>query len=246
MFNTSFFQLQLKCLSYHIIRWQPKIFFLILCSFAFSSCDKQSDSIPTTVGDSSLPRFISTNYIELDKIARISKFRSGIGHDYWDDEEHCRSMKHYFMPKDSVDASLIKIFSPVSGSIVRIYDEWAGTQMQIQTTGSDPYTIIIFHVHLIKQLHVGDKISEGEQLGTHIGSQTYSDIAIGHSVNNKWRLVSYFEVMSDSLFQQYTARGISSRSDCIISKSARDADSLRCAGESFGTGGTIENWVELK
>ena len=40
---------------------------------------------------------------ELDKIDKISKFRSGIGHDYWDDFENCRSMKHYFFPYDTLD-----------------------------------------------------------------------------------------------------------------------------------------------
>jgi hypothetical protein len=46
-----------------------------------------------------VPRFAESNCIELHKISRISKFRSGAGHDYSDDFETCRSMKHYFDPK---------------------------------------------------------------------------------------------------------------------------------------------------
>lgn len=192
------------------------------------------------------PKFIAVNYIELDKIERISKFRSGIGHDYSDDSESCRSMKHYFQPKNTVDWSLVKIFSPVDGKVVRIFDEWAGTQVQIQSKTVQSCTIIIFHIALQKQLIVGDSISAGQLLGMHIGSQTMSDIAIGFSLQNKWRLVSYFDVISDSLFQQYSTKGISSRTQCIISKEVRDADSLRCSGETFGSSGTLENWVVLK
>jgi hypothetical protein len=228
------------------------LFFFIL-GLCCVSCDKQTPIDSATNGFikdtvTVIPvnnHFISTDYIELDKIERISKFRSGIGHDYRDDAESCRSMKHYYQPKNSVDWSAIKIFSPIHGTIVRIIEEWAGTQLWIQPNDQPSYTIIIFHINMNKPLIVGDSVDRGQQLGTHIGSQTYSDIAVGFTLQNRWRLVSYFDVISDSLFQRYSARGILSRSDCIISKSARDADPLNCSGETFGTGGRIENWIVL-
>lgn len=235
-------------------RTNKNIAVLIFSWLMFSGCDKESetpvtqtliyqkDDIPTPFP----PKFITVEYIELDKIERISKFRSGIGHDYSDDVESCRSMKHYFQPKSSVDWSQIKIVSPVKGTVVRIDQEWAGTQVQIHPDSVQSCTIIIFHIALQKPLVVGDSISQGQVLGTHIGSQTMSDIAIGFSVQNTWRLFSYFDVMSDSLFQQYKNRGIVSRSDCIISKEARESDSLKCSGEIFGSSGTLENWVTLK
>ena len=105
-----------------------------------------------------LPEFVDVNYIELDKIHRISKFRSGEGHDYSDDFESCRSMKHYFQPDSSVDWSLIKIYSPVSGVIVRLYEEWAGTQLQIQSSKYPDFTFIIFHVNLSNPLNEGDVV----------------------------------------------------------------------------------------
>jgi hypothetical protein len=231
-----------------------KIFTVIVLSLLWSACDKVSEPVATQnplITDSVIaipipPKFISVNYIELDKIERISKFRSGIGHNYSDDSETCRSMKHYFQPKSTIDWSIVKIFSPVDGKVVRIFEEWAGTQLQIQSKTISTCTIIIFHIALQKPLNVGDSVSAGQILGTHIGSQTMSDIAVGFSIQNKWRLYSYFDVINDSLFQQYTVRGISSRSECIISKEARDADSLRCSGETFGTAGTLENWMTLK
>ena len=44
---------------------------------------------------SEIPQFVTHDYIDLDKITYITKFRSGSGHDYSDDYESCRNMKHY-------------------------------------------------------------------------------------------------------------------------------------------------------
>ena len=162
-----------------------------IVSLLLNSCDKASDTVTTQnpiVHDSvvAVPipsKFISINYIGLEKIERISKFRSGIGHDYHDDVESCRSMKHYFQPKSTVDWSSITIVCPVSGTVVRIFDEWAGTQVQIQPAIQSSYTIIIFHIALLHPLNIGDTVTAGQLLGTHIGPQTMSDIAVGVSTN---------------------------------------------------------------
>ena len=228
---------------------------LVLIGLAlFASCDKESDALvpqqqQPVIKDSTIAlpvNFITTDYIELSKIERISKFRSGIGHDYRDGAESCRSMKHYYQPMADISWSSVKIFSPVSGTVVRKFDEWAGTQLWIRPSQYTAYTIIIFHIALLRPLAEGDSVSAGEQIGTHIGSQTMSDIAVGYSLGNSWRLLSYFSLMSDSLFAHYVQRGIASRNDLIISAAARDADPLNCSGETFGTNGTIENWVTLK
>jgi hypothetical protein len=229
----------------HKVIWLFILFVLLL-----SDCTKKesppSSSNYENEAQPIIPFVINTNYIELSAIERISRFRSGIGHTYDDDSEQCRSMKHYFQPKASINWSAIKIFSPVRGTVSRIFEEWAGTQLQIQPRGNPEYTVIIFHIATLRTFTVGDTVSEGEQLGTHIGSQTMSDIAVGHSVNNTWRLVSYFDLISDSLFQQYVLRGATSRSQFIITKEARDADPLNCTGDAFANEGTIQNWVELQ
>jgi len=192
-----------------------------------------------------IPQFVGVDYIELDNIYQISTFRSGIGHDYSDDFESCRSMKHYFQPNGSVDWSTVQIFSPVTGTVSTIYEEWAGTQVQIKSEEYPAFVFIIFHVNVTNSLNVGDLVSAGQQLGTHIGSQTMSDIAVGVNTPNGWKLVSFFDVMADSVFQDYQARGLTSRNDAIISKEARDADPLTCDGEEFTAGGNLENWVIL-
>lgn len=231
-------------------------YLIILFSFSLTACgsDRGGDNSGSNGGGGSdtydvdangIPKFVGVDYIELDNIYRISKFRSGIGHDYSDDFESCRSMKHYFQPKDSVDWSTIKIFSPVNGTISKIYEEWAGTQVQIKSEEYPAFSFIIFHVNLIDPLNVGDVVTAGQQLGTHIGSQTMSAIAVGVNTPNGWKLVSYFDVMTDSVFQNYQARGLTYRTDAIISKEARDADPLSCVGEDFTNSGNLENWVYL-
>jgi len=176
-----------------------------------------------------VPRFVSTNYIDVSKIFALSKFRSSAGHDYSDDFEHCRSMKHYFMYPDATAV----LTAPVAGTVSRIFDEWAGTQVQITSTLQPAFTFIIFHVALAKPLVVGDVVQEGQVLGTHIGTQTFSDIAVGVNVPGGYRLVSYFETLTDAGFAPFKARGIASPAQLIISKLERDTAPYQCSGQEF-------------
>jgi len=108
-----------------------KIFLFIFIIFMISNCtydsntddSKKKENNTTSDNNNKIPmydidkygisKFVDTDYIELDKIYRVSKFRSGIGHDYSDNFEENRSMKHYFNPKNTVDWSLINIYSPI-------------------------------------------------------------------------------------------------------------------------------------
>ena len=121
-----------------------------------------------------------------------------------------------------------------------------GTQLQIQSDEQSAYQFLIFHIRTVKTFQVGDKISAGQKLGNHIGSQTMSDIAVGVSTTNGWKLISYFQLMPDSLFALYQNRGITKRETMIITKEARDADTLTCNGDAFFSEGTLPNWVVLK
>lgn len=200
---------------------------------------------PDNAADEAIPQLVSADYIGLDHIARISRFRSGVGHDYSDEFESCRSMKHYFRPHLSADWSAVPIFSPTTGIVSQVDTEWTGSQVRIRSEQHPTFSVILFHVDLANPLVVGDRVVAGQQLGTHIGSQTMSDIAVGNQTSTGWRLVSYFDVMTDSVFERYRARGLQTRDDAIISREARDADPLICSGETFADGGSIENWVDL-
>ena len=223
------------------------LFWIVLggsCSDDDSTSSSDNDNI-YDVDAKGIPRFVTVNYIDLSKIDRISKFRSGEGHDYSDDFESCRSMKHYFVPKDGIDWTTVQVYSPIKGKVIRTIQEWAGTQVQIYSDEYPAFYFAIFHINLVNPLNEGDEISAGQLLGTHIGSETWSDIAVGVTTPDGRKLVSYFDVMTDEVFQAYQARGLSSRSDVIISKEARDADMLNCSGDAFMNTGQIENWVYL-
>ena len=192
-----------------------------------------------------IPAFVGTDYIELAKIGHISKFRSGVGHSYTDDFESCRSMKHYFEPKEDVDWSTVKVLSPVAGSVARLDEEWIGTQVRIRSRRYPAFEFILFHVNLSGPLHVGDAVAAGQELGTLVGTQSLSDIAVKVNTPRGTKMVSYFSVLTDDVFGQYQARGLASREDAIIPEDVRDAHPLTCSGETFADGGTLENWVTL-
>ena len=205
-----------------------------------------------------IPKFVSNNYIDLSKIGQISRFRSGMGHDYPDDFESCRSMKHYFDPNVE-DYSTIEIFSPVDGVITSMVES-NGIRINIKSSAYPAYQFIIFHVEALEGLEVGDSVTAGEKIGNHIynlADTTISDIAVQrfvlHESSYKTQLISYFDVMTDDHFSaNYVGTEIENRSDLIISKEQRDASPLECEGEEFvgdeygdGGYGLLQNWVSL-
>jgi hypothetical protein len=217
--------------------------------FVGPACSKKDDppSPPSDIWDidkSGIPKFIGTNFIELDKIYRISKYRSSVGHDYSDASEQCRSMKHYFEPKPDIEWTTVRIYSPVTGIITRVEQEWSGTKIEIASDEYPAFRFSIFHINLSAQRNVDDKVVAGEQLGNHIGSQTMSDISvIVNDPARQGRMVSFFETLKDEAFTEYSNHGIASRQELMISKELRDANPLTCNGDVFMTTDILENWV---
>lgn len=194
-----------------------------------------------------IPKFIAFNYIDLtqlDKAGRpliwaISKFRSSTGHAYGDRDEPCVSKKHYFMVPDSTT----RIYAPLTGKVVHRdagpsrlatgYDAF-----ELQPDGYPAFYVTIFHVILDKEWKVGDQITAGTLLGHHTSKPTYSDISVayddggaaqGTDYNQAAKaLISYFDVMADSVFRQFQVRGIATRADLQISKEERATWPLTC------------------
>lgn len=193
-----------------------------------------------------IPRFAG-HYLELNKISKISRFRSSAGHDYSDFTEHCRSMKHYFYPKDTINWQNVQIFSPFSGSVTRFEQEWAGFKIEIQSDEYPAFRMMLFHVAPIREYFIGDKLTRGQHLGYHIGFETWSDISVFvNDPTRQGRLVSYIETLTDIAFQDYQLRGVTSRSDLIIPKALRDLNPLQCNGDAFLPGDTLPVWVQLQ
>lgn len=202
-----------------------------------------SSVAPAAEEPSGFPKFVTADYIELAKIGQISRFRSAVGHDFSDSFETARSMKHYFVPSVS-DWSSVRIYSPVDGTVAQVVSEWAGKQLRIVPTAQPDYTVRLFHVNT--SITAGAQVTAGQLLGTHIGSQTYSDVAVEYNNPQGWQLVSYFDVMTSAVFQAYQARGVGSPSALIITKAQRDADPLTVDGNgNFATQGSLPNWVTL-
>jgi hypothetical protein len=231
------------------------LLFLISFSSIITGCSDKNDKNdsfqdPEATWDiekDGIPKFIGANYIELDKIFQISKYRSSFGHDYSDGFEQCRSMKHYFEPRNDVDWSTIKIYSPVNGKIVFLEQEWAGLKIEMTCNEYPAFRICIFHVNPLVPINLGDTVFIGEQLGTHIGSQTMSDIAVfANDPAHRRRMVSYFEVITDDVFDEYVTKGVNTRQSMIISKEERDANPLTCNGETFTSFDPLTNWVILQ
>jgi hypothetical protein len=199
------------------------------------------------VATSGLPVLIEADYINLGSIEWVSLFRSSSGHDFSDDFEVCRSMKHYFNPISTVDWSAIQIYSPIEGTIVGWSHEGdRGTAITIGSNAFPGVAVTIFHITLSSPPSIGDTVAAGDLLGTHHGSGGNSDIAVGIVTLDGYMLVSYFDVMSDDVFQDYEAYGASSRSDFIITAAERDLDPLTCDGEEFSSSGTLQKWFEFQ
>lgn len=252
--------------------------YLILFPALFFACSKQENPIETPIENpvnqapdtnhanqtayytgsiDSLPKFIRVCYLEFDSIGRISKFRSGAGHDYSDDFEFCSSMKHYFEPKNfSIPNVLINIYCPFTGVVERIDQEWAGSQIHIFSTEYPAFSARLFHVNLNSSIAVGDTILEGSIIGTHIGNQTSSDIAIAvltpidgpkdSTISQSGvHYVSYFSVLTDSLFNKFEQHGLTMDS-LIIPALTRDAFPLDCNNGAFNNPGILNNWVLMQ
>ena len=213
------------------------------------------------IDQNGVPRFVERDFTELHKISEVSRLRSSAGHDYSDCVESCRSMKHYYYAFPSYrENQNLRVFSPVEGVVESIRDERHGSsegltnkQVWIQAVSHPAFMFILFHIALTSSdLGVGTPVQAGQLLGhAHLYYPDLDetapgfDIAVQVSTPSGQRYVSYGDTMTDALFSQYSARGVSSRTDLIIDQAARDADPLTCDGETFLTYGTIDNWVIL-
>jgi hypothetical protein len=197
-----------------------------------STCEKNDIDPEYDINTLGIPKFINNDFIELSKVIRISKFRSGTGHNYSDEFESCRSMKHYY----SLDTTwaptnnfISNIYSPVKGEIVKTEEENNDIRHQIWIKADEypAFSIVLFHVNISNSIKLGNKVDAGEIIGTVTGT----DIAVQVNTPEGLRFISYFDVVTDDVFTQYQNRGINNRNDLIISKEIRDANPIQCVND---------------
>ena len=203
--------------------------------FSMTACPMYDD-----IDTRGVPKFVSVNYIDLHQrdaygnflIGTISRFRSSEGHDYSDDFEKNRSMKHYFYSPGPGTM----IYSPVNGTITRIERENyenSGFQIHIASNDYPAFTFIIFHFDPVKDFVFGEKVAKGKVLGSHSkNSNVYaSDIAVVVKTSKGRRLVSYFETLTPEALKPFTDRLPDFMDKIIITKAERDANPLYLAGK---------------
>ncbi|MBI4152442.1 hypothetical protein HY495_01915 [Candidatus Woesearchaeota archaeon] len=223
--------------------------------------------VETSSGSPEIQKFIKHDFIELDKIQRISKYRSGYGHDYsTPSSETCRSMKHYYWAKGGMPGgshtpawTSIKYFAPVDGKISFLRtgtDSNGETEYYFTIIPNEhpSYKLNFFHVNLLPAFRKGGSVTEGQHIGHLSDEYVHGEIAVqaGNS------LVSFFEIITDELFEEYKQKGAQSRDDFVIAKEERNEKLLKCdpnteEGRFFG--GSIDglkdstglaSWFELK
>jgi len=198
-----------------------------------------------------IPLFISADCIELSKMEKVSKFRSGHGFDYSDDFETCRSMKHSFALRPGENPAACQIFAPFNGTVIGSLEDWEGTTLWKGTTiGFQPdsfkaFWVLIFHVNLDSSLQVGDHVNAGQILGKPEKEDGGTTIAVWVHTPGGDKLLSYFQVISNNIFALYQQRGFFSREAATISRQKRDANPLTCLGEEIINTGTLSNWFFL-
>lgn len=185
-----------------------------------------------------------------------------------DSSEPPSSMKHYFAPYSfhNGDQGTVPVYAPFPGEITRVTDESGSAginkRVEIQSSAYPEYTLILFHIKLNAaypqirndwpaELWPGHQeddtdyatltVSAGDLLGYADMRDSHDfDVAVLFTDTDGARYwISYFELMPDSLFSNYSNRGVA-RSDLSISRE----DRLLTPVEGWG-GRNDEDWVTL-
>lgn len=196
-----------------------------------------------------VPQFVNEDWIELDKIANISKYRSTIGHGYPDDNS-LTSSKHYFNPKSTYGNTndTIKVYSSVNTKVTKI--EWEqhrlsdgtiqGKQIHLQSIEHPSIIFVYFHLNIEPTgLQINQELIAGQWIG-------YSDCREGSNTDiaiyRGGETISWFEIITDSLFSVYNTRGIANRS-LMIKTDSQVAESAT-NGYNFSNSDPTD-WVDL-
>lgn len=205
---------------------------------------------PTFILGSSMPQLFVSDVVNPWLVARVSRFRSGEGHDYSDDFETCRSMKHYYLPMPGVHFADFPLFAPADGTVVGLQESfaptWKGVDIAFSVAQAPAFEVAIFHVWLVKPLQLGEHLRAGQWLGWSAKRDgTATDVAVGVHTGEGFKLLSFFQLIQPGVFAPYRTRGVPDPSALVITPEERDADPLTCQGGAFVSSGHLAHWVEL-
>lgn len=194
------------------------------------------------------PPQIVANFTELDKIEKISKYRSCVGHTTvpQDEQEMKRSMKHYFSVKpEYLGGDTVNIYSPYDGFVASIREDRAdGLEGEIWIVPKDIFFVLppvgrwsfsVQHINILNELKRGSEVKAGELIGyAAVVSKNRSTFDVIYAKGSlfpkridNWMgpfndLDSVFNHMPEEIFAQYREKGSTSKEKFIISKEERD------------------------
>jgi len=119
--------------------------------------------------DKTFPPVLVKNFVNLDSIEKISKFRSCQGHIVVpvNGNEPSSNMKHYFWIKQQPNGkNKIPLYAPYDAkisSILSFPDQ--GLEGEIWLSNGNDWQFSIEHILVIERLKKGDKVKAGDLLG---------------------------------------------------------------------------------
>ncbi len=211
------------------------------CSFELSPEDVQN-----IIGQP----YLSNLHVELDKIEKISKYRSAAGHNFVDySGENCVNLKHYFQtfdegiePASSELPSSLLYFAPANGTIVSIgqarpSQDPTDYEIDIKLEANENIIVRLFHLTPETGIELGATVSSGQLVGraptAHLGS---GDFAVYILTNQGYRHISMFEIMNTNVLSEYISRGIDSnwRQDLYYETTDQYPSQITCENGTFG------------
>jgi hypothetical protein len=204
---------------------------------------------------------IKANLCDVDKVANVSKFRSCAGHPYplqgygpggqvsTSSEKHYIRLKNQYFDDPVINVALYAIWDGTIESIVKDESPAIGYQIILSSAG---WTAIYMHVNNLSTLNVGQRVAAGDQIGfcdaPYPGGSPYTafDICIHHHKEFSAPGYSYFEMLSDALFEPWQARG-ATKTALVITADYRAQNPCQtgCTNNSLCYNQDPANWVNL-
>ncbi len=220
------------------------------------------------------PPQITANFTELDKIEKISKYRSCAGHTTvpQNKKEMKRSMKHYFWVKpEYLGNNKVEIYAPYDGYVTVVREDRAGgLEGEIWIALDDIFVMLppmgrwmfsVQHIDVRDGLKRGSKVKAGELIGhgaVSANNRETFDIVFGKgaflpkTIDN-WNspfadLDSVFNQMTAGVFGEYKTKGITKKENIIIGKDERDQNpcTYKDDGPYFLNQDRSDNWIILQ
>lgn len=217
------------------------------------------------------PPLIVKNFVDLDKVEKISKYRSCQGHVVvpQDERESRRNMKHYLWERPELYGAdkKVEIYAPFDGYITLIFplsdkeqEVWISSkQIFANMPPLGVWSFSVEHIEMKEGLGVGDRVKAGDVIG-YVGflqdyysfDALYAKVGLPPKNIDGWTspfadLDSVFNHMSEEVLEEYKKKGIAAKEDLIISKEERDQNPCKYVeGIQLSGGDYPEEWIMLK